>query len=96
MIVLVELVLVLQEVVALDFVVWMVRAKPLVHHVRESLFIVHTCTHTLLLDEAPTVKRNKILSKIFIETCYFNHSLGLRKICTLGIGGTTLLANYIT
>ena len=53
----------------------MVRAKPLVHHVRESLFIVQTCTHTLLLDEAPTVKRNKILSKIFIETCYLNRTL---------------------
>ena len=53
MIALVELVLVLKEVVAPEFVVWMVRVKPMPHHVHELIiFIVNTCIHINLHNEA--------------------------------------------
>ena len=56
LVLLMELVLVLQEVVALEFVVWMVRAKPMVQHVHKSLFIVHKVPTLFYLVKLPLLK----------------------------------------
>ena len=57
-IVVVGLVLVSQEV-ALEFVVWMVRAKPMVHHVHKSIFNVRNVHTFLYLVKVPLLKEIK-------------------------------------